>query len=114
METITKPYNFLKNPFHIIATLAMPPKNLTENTMDPEYKSLWTVMNRLDEEISDIYVASKLLDACAEYIVLEETDHALNTLIGTKEYLIHLQLKLDRSFKELWNKTIKPSHAGNE
>ena len=90
----------------------MPPKNSIENTMNPEYKALWTVMNRLDEEISDIYVASKLLDACAEYIALEETDRALNTLIGAKEYLTHLQLKLDFSFKEVWNKTIKP--VGNE
>ena len=66
-------------------------------------------MNRLDEEISDINVASKLLDACAEYISLSEQDRALNSLLGVKEYLTYLQLKLDYTFKEVWAKTIKPT-----
>ena len=57
-------------------------------------------MNRLDEEISDIDVASKLLDACAEYISLSEPDKALNSLLGVKEYLTYLQLKLVYTFKE--------------
>lgn len=77
--------------------------------MNPEYKNLWAVMNRLDEEISDINVASKLLDACAEYISLSEQDRALNSLLGVKEYLTYLQLKLDYTFKEVWAKTIKPT-----
>jgi hypothetical protein len=40
---------------------------------------------------------------------LSEEDKALNSLIGAKEYLTYLQLKLDYTFKEVWAKTIKPT-----
>ena len=75
--------------------------------MNPEYKNLWTVMNRLDEEISDIDVASKLLDACAEYISLSEQDKALNSLIEAKEYL---KTKV-KDAKKIVVKTEKPDSS---
>jgi hypothetical protein len=76
--------------------------------MNHKYHELWKVLNRLDEEIGDINVALKLLDVCAEHITASDQDSALNCLIGTKEYLLHLQHKLDITFRETWGMTITP------
>jgi hypothetical protein len=76
--------------------------------MNLKYHELWKVLNRLDEEIGDIHVALKLLDACAEHITAEDQDSALNCLVGAKEYLLHLQGKLDVTFRDTWSKTIPP------
>ena len=76
--------------------------------MNLKYHELWKVLNRLDEEIGDINVALKLLDVCAEHITTSDQDSALNCLIGAKEYLLHLQSKLDITFKDTWGMTITP------
>jgi hypothetical protein len=73
--------------------------------MNSQPNDLWKALNRLDEEVSSIYVATELLDACAEHITSSEEDAALNCLIGAKAFLSYLQTKLDLTLREVWDKT---------